>query len=106
MSPAQIVAELAEEGIGISVLGGDLKLVGQRELISPEKIQVIKRHKHILIDFLRSKETVHTETTDKQVAFKQYRYPDGQILSVSRDEFFRVVDAVRLLVKMDNEREV
>jgi hypothetical protein len=105
MTPQKILSELADSNIEICILGGDLKIIGDPKVLPPDRVTLIKRHKLQLMDFLRSEAAGSVETVSgEQKSFKQYEYHDGQLLRLNRDEFYRVVDAVRILIKMANEQ--
>jgi hypothetical protein len=104
MTLKKIISELADSDVEISIVGGDLKISGDPKMLTHERISLIKRYKLQIMDLLRTEAARNVETaSDEKKPYRQYQYPDGQLLSLSRDEFYRVVDVVRVLLKMANE---
>jgi hypothetical protein len=104
MTPQQILSDLTDVGIEISLAGGDLRVSGRHELLTPERRSLIKRHKLQLIAILRRDTTEEGHLSGEPLPYKQYQYPNGRTLTLSREEFYRVVDAVRILLRMHNEQ--
>ena len=102
MNPQSLLNNLAEKGVEISLHGGDLRICASRDALLEKDLELIRRNKAQILSCLRSTMT-SSEEEDTQASFKEYKYPNGEIFKLSKEEFYRVVDLVRLLLKMDYE---
>jgi hypothetical protein len=102
---------VSKQGLKISFIDGQIKVVGSRLALNQQIVDEIKEHKSILLRYFNKQETdslVIEQSTaalnheSNSATVRQYTFSDGRVVRVSNCEFQRVVRLVKLLLEMDN----
>ena len=116
MNVSQILENLRDQGLEVSLENGNLRVRATRAKITEEQLSLLKGYKELLVVHLsqetggrngNSPLTESASTTEptscdeaspeESKGFKEYKLPNGETLRLTREEFDRVVDLFRLL---------
>jgi hypothetical protein len=126
MSAAEIIEILEVSGIKITCEGNQLRVRSNTAKITNEQKKLISDSKSKLIAFLngsaneRNSGSLEPELTkatplpsseqepspnpSREPFFKEYKLPNGEILQLTKEEFYRVVDVFRMLWEEDKRK--
>jgi TubC N-terminal docking domain len=113
MSAAELLVELKRNGIEVSRVGENLKVIASPGKVTPEQRTMIVENKTALLAHFDSDEKppspqateMPTSTPRIEEAppavYREYVLPDGEILQVTKEEFDNVVEIYRMLWQQD-----
>lgn len=103
MTPVNLLKVLGDNLIDVTLKDDQLCLRGNPGV--PHEIQkMVREHKTELIQHLQvgAKNIIEV---DKNVPYKSYVYPSGDVLELTREEFDSIVDLFRTLKKWRDEAQ-
>lgn len=113
MTPQQILESLNADGIELICEQNNLKVRATKSKLTDEQKALISNHKSALLTHLKTPQDERNcgsaeknvvagmldplPTSRKPSAYKEYQLADGKTLTLTKEDFDRVVDVFRLL---------
>jgi hypothetical protein len=104
MTAEEILTRLKSDGIEVTRVGENLKVTASQGRLTEAQKALITTNKVALLEhFAPNKEVEEPAKTDGSCEgpFKEYIYPGGKVLKLTKEEFETVVDVFRMLLMQD-----
>lgn len=102
MTADKILAALSREGVEIERAGDGLKVRTTRARLTEEQRALVTENKAALLARLGARAAPSApkpeEVPDDGTIYKEFVYPSGKVLRLTKTEFDRVVDVFKMLI--------
>ncbi len=102
MTALEIIEVLKKEGITLSARGASIAARSQKGTLTEAQKTLISHNKAAILEFLNPSPNGAVSAPDGAI-YKEYRYPNGEVLQLTKDEFDNVVEIFRILIRQDNK---
>ena len=102
MTAHEIVDGLKKVGITLSARGPSIAVLSQTGAFNEAQKLLISENKAAILEFLNPSTTGTVSAPDEAI-YKEYLYPNGEVLQLTKDEFDNVVEIFRILIRQDNK---
>lgn len=107
MTVSEILQRLQDEGVEVSAKDGALHLRATRGPLTESQRALLKENKAAILERLSAQDAAgkneEKDNEDTDAIYKEYVYPDGTRLQLTKSEFQRVADVFRMLLDQETK---
>jgi hypothetical protein len=102
MTTDEILAALRREGVEVELAGNGLKVRATKARLTEEQRKLLTENKAALLARLSAQVAPSVpepkKVSDDGTIYKEFVYPNGKVLRLTKAEFDRVVDVFKMLI--------
>lgn len=107
MTIQEILQKLHDEGVEVNAKNGALHLRASRGPLTESQRALLKENKAAILERLSAQDAAgkneEKDCEDSDAIYKEYVYPDGTRLQLTKAEFQRVADVFRMLLDQETK---
>ncbi len=107
MTAEDILQQLKSAGVEVTALGESIKVRAHKAVLTEAQKSLITDNRALILLYLNTSQSKAEISTGENVdnnegdIYKTYKYPNGEDLKLTREEFDNVVDVFRMLLEQD-----